>query len=275
MDVTAGGREAAGRPAGARRPLIRYAGVDFRFASGPGAWVLKGLDLEIAAGEFHVVLGASGCGKTTALNLLAGFETATGGEITVDGRPVTGPGVDRVVIFQGDDSLFPWLTAQQNVEFGLRVQGVPAARRRELAAQFIEMVGLAGHAEKFPSQLSGGMKQRIQIARALVCASPVLLMDEPFAAVDAQTRATLQQELGQIWQRTGCTVFFITHDIAEAILLADRISVMQAGPGSRVGATVPIDLPRPRSPADPAFGRCYQAVQAALAAETAKGRREA
>jgi NitT/TauT family transport system ATP-binding protein len=251
--------------------VIRFEQVDFRFGSvAQDPLVLRGFDLAIARGEFHLILGASGCGKTTALNLLAGFERPSNGRITVDGRTVTGPGVERMVIFQGDDSLFPWLTAIENIEFGLRVQGVPAHDRRALARDHLALVGLAGHESKFPSQLSGGMKQRIQIARALICESPILLMDEPFAAVDAQTRATLQEELSLIWQRTGGTVFFITHDIAEAIVLADRISVMEAGPGSRIKQTITVDLPRPRSPGDPAFGRYYQEVHGVLAGEVRK-----
>jgi NitT/TauT family transport system ATP-binding protein len=251
--------------------VIRFEDVDFRFGSRPDdPWVLKGFDLAIARGEFHLILGASGCGKTTALNLLAGFEQPNRGRITVDGAAVTGPGVERIVIFQGDDSLFPWLTALENVEFGLRVQGLAPSQRRALARDHLELVGLVGHEDKFPSQLSGGMKQRIQIARALVCESPILLMDEPFAAVDAQTRAGLQEELGSIWQRSGGTVFFITHDISEAILLADRISVMEAGPASRIKQTIAVDLPRPRSPGDAAFGRYYQEVHGVLAGEVRK-----
>ena len=248
--------------------MIRFENVDFRFGSRPDdPWVLKGFDLAIADGEFHLILGASGCGKTTALNLLAGFEQTTHGRITVDERLVTRPGIDRIVIFQGDDSLFPWLTAIENVEFGLRVQSLPAAQRRALARDQLRMVGLAGHEDKFPCQLSGGMKQRIQIARALICESPILLMDEPFAAVDAQTRAGLQEELGSIWQRSGGTIFFITHDIAEAILLGDRISVMEAGPASRIKQTITVDLPRPRSPGDAAFSRYYQEIHSVLAEE--------
>jgi NitT/TauT family transport system ATP-binding protein len=229
--------------------------------------VLADFDLTIAKGEFHLVLGPSGCGKTTALNLLAGFEQPTQGTIIVDNHPIVGPGVDRIVIFQGDDSLYPWLTAIENIEFGLRIQGVPASERHAKAREYLAMVGLSGHEAKFPGELSGGMKQRIQIARALVCHSPILLMDEPFAAVDAQTRAMLQEELSLIWQRTGCTIFFITHDISEAILLADRISVMHAGPGSRIKETVAVDMPRPRSLASLDFARYYERVHGILAGE--------
>ncbi len=250
--------------------MIGFERVDFRFPSGRGGWILEGFDLAIATGEFHVVLGPSGCGKTTALNLLAGFERPTRGRILVDGQAVEGPGVDRIVIFQGDESLYPWLTAAENVEFGLRIAGIPLRERRTRALEYLRLVGLHGQGGKFPSELSGGMKQRIQIARALVRHSPILLMDEPFAAVDAQTRAILQEELGLIWQRTRCTIFFITHDINEAILLADRISVMRAGPGSGVKETFALDMARPRSPADPAFGQIYERLQKILADEVRK-----
>jgi NitT/TauT family transport system ATP-binding protein len=254
--------------------MIRFERVGFRFSVREASpWVLSELDLDIATGEFHLVLGPSGCGKTTALNLLAGFERASTGRVRVDGRDVMGPGLDRIVIFQGDDSLYPWLTAMENVEFGLRLHGVAARDRRAKALEYLAMVGLEGHGDKFPGELSGGMKQRIQIARALVCQSPILLMDEPFAAVDAQTRAMLQEELSLIWQRTGCTIFFITHDIAEAILLADRISVMQAGPASRVKETLEIRMPRPRSLAARGFGEYYEQVNAILAGEVRRAAR--
>jgi NitT/TauT family transport system ATP-binding protein len=220
--------------------------------------VLKGLSLTIERGEFFCLLGPSGCGKTTVLNLLAGFEQPTAGAIRVDGRPVTAPGVERTVVFQGDDSLYTWLTAVENVEFGLRLAGVEAGRRRATAERYLDLVGLHGQGHKYPSQLSGGMKQRIQIARALVCESPILLMDEPFAAVDAQTRSILQDELIDIWQQTGRTFLFITHDIGEAILLANRIGLMSAGPEARMKAIAPVDLARPRRRSDPAFGALYE-----------------
>ena len=220
--------------------------------------MLKGLSLTIERGEFFCLLGPSGCGKTTVLNLLAGFEQPTAGAVRVDGRPVTAPGVERTVVFQGDDSLYTWLTAVENVEFGLRLAGVEAGRRRATAERYLDLVGLHGQGHKYPSQLSGGMKQRIQIARALVCESPILLMDEPFAAVDAQTRSILQDELIDIWQQTGRTFLFITHDIGEAILLANRIGLMSAGPEARMKAIAPVDLARPRRRSDPAFGALYE-----------------
>ncbi len=220
--------------------------------------MLDGLSLAIERGEFFCLLGPSGCGKTTVLNLLAGFEQPAGGAIQVDGRPVTAPGVERTVVFQGDDSLYTWLTAVENVEFGLRLAGVEAAPRRATAERYLDLVGLRGQGHKYPSQLSGGMKQRIQIARALVCESPILLMDEPFAALDAQTRSTLQDELIGIWQQTGRTVLFITHDIGESILLASRVGLMTAGPEARMKTIVPVDLARPRRRSDPAVGTLYE-----------------
>lgn len=240
-------------------------GVVFHY---PGAVrhaaVLRNLDIDIPEGEFFVLIGPSGSGKTTVLNLFAGFEHASEGRVIVDGRDVERPGVDRAVIFQGDDSLMPWLTARENIEFGPRVAGISRKERRTLAEKQLELVGLQGQGGKYPSQLSGGMKQRIQLARALACSSSVLLMDEPFGAIDAQTRAALQDELSAIWQRTHQTVFFITHDIAEAVLLADRIGVMTSGPEATVGEVIPVTLDRPRDRSDPAFGALYRHVNDAL-----------
>jgi NitT/TauT family transport system ATP-binding protein len=219
--------------------------------------VLRGLSLEIERGEFFCLLGPSGCGKTTVLNLVAGFEQPTAGVVSVEGRPISAPGVERTVVFQGDDSLYTWLTAIENVEFGLRLAGAEARSRRATALRYLELVGMHGQGQKYPSQLSGGMKQRIQIARALVCESPILLMDEPFAALDAQTRSILQDELIGIWQQTGRTFLFITHDIAEAIVLANRVGLMTAGPQARMKTIVPVELARPRRRGDPAFGALY------------------
>jgi NitT/TauT family transport system ATP-binding protein len=241
---------------------IQFTDVDFRFPGRAGAspLILHDFSLGIERGEFFCLLGPSGCGKTTVLNLLAGFESPSAGAISVDHRLVAGPNVERTVVFQGDDSLYTWLTAIENVEFGLRLAGVDARRRHATAAQYLDLVGLRGQGDKYPSQLSGGMKQRIQIARALVCESPILLMDEPFAALDAQTRSILQDELIDIWQTTGRTFLFITHDIAEAILLADRIGLMTSGPAARMKSIVPVGLPRPRRRGDPAFGALYEQI---------------
>ena len=232
--------------------------------------VLAGIDLEIGKGEFFCLLGASGCGKTTLLNLLAGFEHATSGELTLDGAPVTRAGRDRVVFFQNADAaLFPWLTAEDNVGFGLRVQGMERAKRAPIVERYLRLVGLWDDREKFPRQLSGGMKQRIQIARALAIDPAILLMDEPFAALDAITRRVMHGELLRIWAATGKTIVFVTHDVSEAVILADRIGVMTRGPASTLKAVLPIALPRPRDPADPRFAEAYGRVEALLMPEAA------
>ncbi len=252
--------------------FIRFEHVDFRFSprGGEAPWVLRDLTLKIERGEFYLLLGPSGCGKTTALNLAAGFEQATGGQVVVEARPVREPGIDRVVIFQGDDSLYPWLTAQENVEFGLKMSRVPGTERRRKALEYLALVGLEGQGHKFPAQLSGGMKQRIQIARALVCESPILLMDEPFGALDAQTRAILQDELSAIQRTTHRTILFITHDIAESIILADRIGVMRAGPASAIKEEITVTLPRPRTRGAPEFGALYDRIQGIVSEEVQK-----
>lgn len=247
--------------------MIEFKNVTFTFGNPNDVAIIKDLSLVIPTGEFHVVLGPSGCGKTTVLNLLAGFESPTKGSVHVGNREVTSPGPDRIVIFQGDDSLYSWLTAVENVEFGLSILGMPRRARRDKAMAYLDLVGLSAHASKFPDQLSGGMKQRVQIARALSCDSPYLLLDEPFGALDAQTRAILQVELGRVWEQTRKSVFFITHDISEAILLADRVSVMRAGPNSSVKQTFDIRMARPRSPADPGFSDHYRTISDCLAAE--------
>ena len=181
---------------------------------------LDGVDVEIVAGEFFCLLGPSGCGKSTLLNILAGFEPATGGSVTADGVAVTGAGRDRVMFFQDAGSaLFPWLTVEENVRFGLRVRKVPRQEWQTVIDKYLHMVDLDRHRSKFPSQLSGGMRQRLQIARALAVEPEVLLMDEPFGALDALTRRRMHAVLLSIWERTGKTVVFVTHDIAEAILL--------------------------------------------------------
>ena len=246
-------------------PRIALRQVGFRY---PGhesaAAVLHDLTLEIACGEFFVLIGPSGCGKTTVLNLVAGFEFPMEGAVLLDGAPIRAPGVDRAVIFQGDDSLLPWASALENIEFGPRVAGVSKRRRRGLAQRYLELIGLAGQGDKRPGQLSGGMKQRIQLARALVCESSTLLLDEPFGAIDAQTRSALQDELADLWMRTRQTVLFITHDIAEAILLADRIGVMTHGPNATLAEIIPVELPRPRDRTRPEFGAMYGRVYQTL-----------
>lgn len=253
-----------------RDSFVEFREVEFRFvAHGPP--VLGGVSFSMSKGEFFCLLGPSGCGKTTVLNLLAGFEAPTRGVIRTDGRPVLGPGVGRSVVFQGDDSLFPWLTAVENAEFGLRMRRQSRSKRRELALEALNLVGLSDHGHKYPGQLSGGMKQRIQIARALVCEAPVLLMDEPFGALDAQMRSLLQQELAGIWQKTRRTILFITHDIGESLILADRIGLMTAGPEASIREIVTVDLARPRRRDDIEFGRLYEEVNSIVSDEVRKG----
>ncbi len=218
---------------------------------------LERVDLEVREGEFFCLLGPSGCGKTTLLSLIAGFERPTSGEIRVFGKAVEGPGADRGVVFQSDQALFEWLTVEENVEFGLRMRGIPRQERRAIVERNLALVGLAAHRHKFPHELSGGMKQRVQIARVLANDPEILLMDEPFAALDAQTRRRMQQELTRIWSKARKTVVFITHDIAEAITLGDRIGVMTHGPAARVKRIVPVDLPRPRDHLTEDFVRLF------------------
>jgi NitT/TauT family transport system ATP-binding protein len=214
--------------------LLRVENVRKVFESARGNYVaLDGVSLDIVDGEFLCLLGPSGCGKSTLLNILAGFEPATAGLVTANGAPVTGAGRDRVMFFQDAGSaLFPWLTAEENVRFGLRVRKVPKTEWNAIVDKYLQMVELDRHRDKFPAELSGGMRQRLQIARALAVEPAVLLMDEPFAALDALTRRRMHSVLLEIWQRTGKTIVFVTHDIAEAIALGDRIGMMSVGPRS-------------------------------------------
>jgi NitT/TauT family transport system ATP-binding protein len=223
---------------------------------------LDGIDLTIRSGEFLCLLGASGCGKSTLLNLLAGFEKPTSGELLYRGREIAGPSKERVVFFQdAGAALLPWQTVQQNVEFGLRLQGLLFSERHQRAEECLELVGLAEHRHKMPSEISGGMRQRLQIARALAVDPDVFLMDEPFGALDAISRRRMHGALLDIWQRTQRTIVFVTHDILEALVLADRIAVMSAGPGSRIAHLAAIGLDRPRQPGDPRLGRHFEALE--------------
>ncbi|XVU25996.1 ABC transporter ATP-binding protein [Actinoplanes sp. CA-054009] len=206
---------------------------------------LGGVSLDISDNEFVTIVGPSGCGKTTLMNILAGLETATSGRALVDGKTITGPGPDRGVIFQ-QYALFPWLTVRRNVEFGLRTAGVARAERRRTAEHFIDLVGLSDFADALPRTLSGGMKQRCAIARAYAVNPSILLMDEPFGAVDALTRVRLQEQLLRTWSQEKRTVVFITHDVDEAVFLANRVVVMAARPG-RIVEVVDVDLPYPRT----------------------------
>jgi len=237
-------------------------------AAGREAPALLGVDLEVAEREFVCLLGPSGCGKSTLLNIVAGFLRPSSGQVLVDGRPVTGPGADRGVVFQ-EYVLFPWLTVAGNVEFGLQLKGMPAPERRAVVARYLELVGLAAHAEKFPVQLSGGMKQRVAIARALANNPEVILMDEPFGALDAQTREVLQDELGRIQRVEHKTVLFVTHSIREAVYLADRIVVMTSAPG-RIKQIFTIKLPDVRDRFAPEFTHYESEITRVVKEEVAK-----
>jgi NitT/TauT family transport system ATP-binding protein len=209
---------------------------------------LEGVSLDIAAGEFLCLVGPSGCGKSTLLSILAGFLTADSGEVLVDGRPVDGPGPDRGVLFQ-TPTLFPWLTTRQNVLYGPRARGALTAGVREEAAVLLETVGLTDFADAYPHELSGGMRHRAAFARVLINHPRVLLMDEPFGALDAITRAGMQRFLLELWQRRRTTIVFVTHDVEEATLLGDRVSVLSGRPG-RTKAIIDIELRRPRTDDD-------------------------
>jgi len=224
---------------------IRFDGVGKVFrARGKAVTALDGITFDVHSGEFVVLVGPSGCGKSTLLDLLGGLSTPTSGQILVDRAPVTGPGLDRGIVFQ-QYALLPCRTAQGNVELGLEAKGLPRRQRADRAREFLALVGLAGFHDRYPHELSGGMKQRVAIARSLAFDPDVLLMDEPFAALDAQTRDLMQVELLRIWQTAKKTVLFVTHQIEEAIYLSDRVMVMTKRPG-RAKKIFKIDLPRPR-----------------------------
>ena len=224
---------------------ITFENVSKTFLGRTEVRALEDANLAVGEGEFVALLGPSGCGKSTMLNLLAGFEKTTEGTLLFDGKSVTRSGPDRGVVFQ-EAALFPWLNVWQNVVFGPQVQGIPRSEYEPKARRLLKLVGLEAFADALPAQLSGGMRQRVGIARALVMSPNALLMDEPFGALDAQTRLSMQQLLLDVWQSLGTTVLFVTHDIDEAILLSDRICVMSARPG-RIIRTIPIALARPRS----------------------------
>ncbi|MCU0818146.1 MAG: ABC transporter ATP-binding protein [Beijerinckiaceae bacterium] len=224
---------------------ISLRGVSKVYGGARAVTALDHVDFEVAEGEFVALLGPSGCGKSTLLNLVAGFEGLSEGTLSFDNAPVTRPGPDRGVVFQ-EASLLPWLNVWENVVFGPKVQKLDRSDYEPRAREILKIVGLEAFHEALPVQLSGGMRQRVGIARALVMQPRALLMDEPFGALDAQTRLSMQALLLEVWQKLKTTVLFVTHDIDEAILLADRICVMTARPG-RITRTIPITLPRPRS----------------------------
>ncbi|TPI14570.1 ABC transporter ATP-binding protein [Mesorhizobium sp. B4-1-3] len=219
--------------------------VTLRYGDANGVLALDDVSLEVAKNEFCVIVGPSGCGKSSLLYLAAGLNDATSGCIKVDGREVIEPGPDRGMVFQSY-TLFPWLTVRANIEYGPKRKGLPAEQRRQIVDQYLNEVGLTPFADHYPAQLSGGMKQRVAIARALANDPAVLLMDEPFGALDSQTRGTMQKLLLRVWERQQKTVLFVTHDIDEALVLGDRVLVMTARPG-KIKAEIKVDIPRPRS----------------------------
>ena len=230
---------------------VRCIGIGKTWAEGTDRALeaLAGVDLDVAPNEFVVLLGPSGCGKSTLLYLVAGLESPSAGTIESHGVPVTGPSSDRSLIFQ-ESSLYPWLSVAENVAFGLTLRGLPRAERRAVAAQILRKVGLGDVLDKRPDELSGGMRQRAAVARALAMKPRVLLMDEPFAALDVQTRSKLQDFLIQVWVDSGASVLFVTHHIDEALALADRVVVITARPG-RIKSIVPVEIKRPRDPRNP------------------------
>lgn len=233
---------------------IEVTGVTKVFGGAKPVKALDDVSLTVGRGQFVAIVGPSGCGKSTILNLVAGFEQPTNGAVLVDGRPVVGPGPDRAVVFQ-EAALFPWLSVWENTVFSPKVRSWPASEYKDKARHFLSRVGLSEFHDHLPAQLSGGMKQRVGLARTLVMEPQLFLMDEPFGALDAQTRIDMQELLLSVWDELRRTVVFITHDVDEAILLADEVLVMSARPG-RIRSRVPIELPRPRSIdliTDPAF----------------------
>ncbi len=252
-------------------PPIRFERVSLTFGNVGRRSALKVLDrvnCDVDAGEFLSIIGPSGCGKSTLLSLVAGYIKPSDGRVLVHGKPVAGPGSDRVMVFQSP-ALFPWLTAAQNVAYGLRLAANRGKARdpKATVAQLLELVGLTGFSEHYPLELSGGMRQRVEIARALAVEPDILLMDEPLGALDALTRRTMQGELIRIWQETGKTILFVTHDIEEAIVMADRVIIMSARPAF-VQEEIRIDLPRPRHRDDTRVGSLSRRIAALLGVET-------
>lgn len=230
----------------------------FSLADGSTVDALSGISLAVADSEFVSVLGPSGCGKTTLLRIVAGLETPTSGTITLDGERIAGPSPRMAMIFQ-EYSLYPWRTVIDNIEFGLEIRGMTREERKKRAIEYLDLVGLRDFAGRFPYELSGGMRQRVAVARALAIDPAILLMDEPFGALDAQTRNRLQRELLDIWEKTRKTVLFVTHSVDEAVYLSDRIVVLTPRPG-RIREIVPIRLPRPRERTDVEFARIRRYV---------------
>lgn len=224
--------------------------------------VISDVNLEIRRGEFFVLLGPSGCGKSTLLNIIAGFINNSKGSLLIDNKEINKPGKDRGVVFQNADAaIFPWKTVEENVDFGLKLSRIKAKERKKISDEYIKLVGLENHINKYPHELSGGMKQRVQLARALANDSEILIMDEPFGALDAQTRHIMQRELIKIWRETNKTVIFVTHDIQEAILLGQRIGIMSLSPDATIYKIYDNKLLYPRNEIDKEFIELYTTLQ--------------
>jgi NitT/TauT family transport system ATP-binding protein len=239
--------------------------LSYRTETGERMLALDHINLQVKAGEFLCIVGPSGCGKSTLLHLIAGLHHQTSGEVLVDGKQVEGPGTDRILIFQ-ELGLFPWLTVGDNVQFGMKMKGISKAEREEKTRYYLRLVHLLQFKDSYTHQLSGGMRQRVALARALATEPDVLLMDEPFAALDAQTRDLLHDELERIWAETGRTIIFVTHNVREAIRLGDRVALMTFRPG-RVKREFPVDLPRPRTLEDPTVARAAREILGELREE--------
>jgi NitT/TauT family transport system ATP-binding protein len=256
--------------------MIEISGVRKEFAKGERrVLAVDDIDLEVAPREFTAILGPSGCGKSTLLNMVAGFDRPTAGSVRALGQEVLEPSPQRAVVFQ-EPALFPWLTVMDNVVFGPKTQGQPAADYRPRAQQILEQVGLLGFESHYPAELSGGMRQRVGIARVLVMQPQILLMDEPFGALDAQTRSLMQELLLRVWERHHQTVLFITHDIEEALLLADRVCVMTARPG-RIKKSIAVGIRRPRAvevTTSPEFNQLRREVLALIREESQRAAAE-
>ncbi|WP_280434696.1 ABC transporter ATP-binding protein [Nocardia carnea] len=243
---------------------VQIRDLDINFGT---AEIVAGIDLAVRPGEFVCLLGPSGCGKSTLLSAMAGFVRPAAGGIVCDDADIDGSNRHAGMVFQSSEALFDWMTVAQNVAYGPRMHGAKKAEQARIAAEYLGMVGLPHAGGKFPAQLSGGMRQRVQIARVLANQPSLVLMDEPFGALDAQTRQVLQTELDKIWRHTGCTVVFVTHDIDEALTLADRVVVMTAGPAARIKSVYDVSAPRPRDRAHPEVIELYEQLRDDIRAE--------
>ncbi len=262
------------RPSLSRPAKLRLSGVSKAFLSANGntTLALQDINFEVGEGEFVCIVGPSGCGKTTLLNIIAGLDRAGCGDVLCNEKRVRGPGMDRIVMFQ-ESVLFPWLTVRKNIEIGLKSKGLSRGSRRVKAMDFLKMVHLSKFADAHPHELSGGMRQRVALARSLAMDPEILLMDEPFSALDAQTRWILHYELQNVWEKTGKTILFVTHNIREAVCLADRVIVLSSRPG-RIKREYHIDLPRPRDDGSVEVASLSREIMEVLRGEIEKVMRE-